>query len=104
MPFPSAAYRQWVKDFYQSNKLVREALWIAGRRVRLNDIHCPVLNVAALGDAIAPRATTSVIGQLVGSSDTEEILLKGGHVGTIVGRAASSALWPRLSDWLARHD
>ena len=32
-----------------------------GRPVRLADIHCPVLNIAASRDPIAPRPTTSVI-------------------------------------------
>ena len=38
------------------------------------------------------------------SPDAEEIVLNGGHVGIVVGRAARTALWPRVTDWLARHD
>jgi polyhydroxyalkanoate synthase len=104
VPFPSAAYRQWIKEFYQSNKLAQGSLSIDGRRVRLSDIQCPLLNVAATADTIAPRPTTSAITRLVSSTDTEEIVLKGGHVGIVVGRAASTALWPRVADWLQRHD
>jgi polyhydroxyalkanoate synthase subunit PhaC len=104
VPFPSAAYRHWIKDFYQDNKLVRGVLEMDGRRVRLSHIGCPVLNVAATADAIAPRPTTSAIVRLVGSTDVEELVLKGGHVGVIVGRAARTSLWPRVVDWLERHD
>lgn len=104
VPFPSAAYRQWIKEFYQGNKLARGALEMDGRRVRLKDIRCPLLNVAASADTIAPRTTTSAILRLAGSRDREELVLKGGHVGTIVGRAASAELWPRVADWLVRHD
>jgi polyhydroxyalkanoate synthase len=104
VPFASAAYRQWIKDFYQSNKLALGTLVIDGRPVRLGDIHCPLLNVAASADAIAPRSTTSAVARLVGSTDTEEIVLRGGHVGIVVGRAASTALWPRVVEWLERHD
>jgi polyhydroxyalkanoate synthase subunit PhaC len=60
--------------------------------------------VAAEGDEIAPRSTTSAITHLASSVDTEEIVLKGGHVGVVVGRAARTALWPRVTDWLSRHD
>jgi polyhydroxyalkanoate synthase len=104
VPFPSAAYRQWITQFYQANQLARGTLHIAGRRVRLAHIRCPLLNVAAAADPIAPRPTTSAIVRLVGSPDTEELVLAGGHVGIVVGRAASSTLWPSVADWLDRHD
>jgi hypothetical protein len=38
---------------------------------------------------------------LTSSPDTEEIVLQGGHVGVVVGRAARTALWPKVTDWLA---
>jgi polyhydroxyalkanoate synthase len=104
VPFPSAAYRQWITDFYQDNKLVRGLFVVDGRRVRLDTISCPVLNVAASADEIAPRPTTRAITSLVRSSDTEEIILQGGHVGIVVGRAARTTLWPRVTEWLGRHD
>jgi polyhydroxyalkanoate synthase len=104
VPFAGAAYRQWIADFYQDNKLVKGQLVIDGRRVCLRDIRCPVLNVAASADAIAPRPTTRAIVNLVGSKDVEEIVLEGGHVGIVVGRAASRQLWPRVTGWLAAHD
>lgn len=104
VPFPSAAYRQWIRDFYQANKLARGQLSIEGRPVCLEAIHCPVLNVAASADAIAPRTTTSAILRLVSSRDTQELVLVGGHVGTIVGRTARTQLWPRVADWLAHRD
>jgi polyhydroxyalkanoate synthase len=104
VPFPSAAYRQWITDCYQDNKLARGRLQIDGRPVRLENIRCPLLNVAAAGDEIAPRPTTRAIMHLTGSVDAEEIVLQGGHVGVVVGRAARTALWPRVSDWLTRHD
>ncbi len=101
VPFPSAAYRQWITEFYQDNKLARGRLHIDGRPVRLADIRCPLLNVAAAEDEIAPRSTTSAIMCLTSSVDAQEIILKGGHVGVVVGRAARTALWPQVTDWLA---
>ena len=104
VPFPSAAYRQWITEFYQGNKLVKGRLEVGGRRVRLENIRCPLLNVAAAADQIAPRPTTSAIVRRVASADTEELVLAGGHVGIVVGRAASANLWPGVADWLDRHD
>jgi polyhydroxyalkanoate synthase len=75
-----------------------------GRPVRLATIRCPVLNIAATRDQIAPRTTTSAITNLVGSDDAGELTIEGRHVGIVVGRTASRDLWPRVGEWLAAHD
>jgi polyhydroxyalkanoate synthase len=103
-PFPRAAYYQWITEFYQDNKLVRDRLEMDGRPVRLSAIHAPVLNVAATSDTIAPRPTTRAVLGKVSSADRQELLVKGGHVGIVVGRTAKHDLWPKVGRWLARHD
>ena len=75
-----------------------------GRPVRLADIRCPVLNIAASRDQIAPRPTTSIVTDRVGSADASEFLVDGGHVGIVVGRTASKNLWPKVGAWLSAHD
>ena len=67
VPFAGAAFHQWIVEFYQENRLATDTLEMDGRPVRLADIHCPVLNIAASRDPIAPRPTTSVITKRVGS-------------------------------------
>jgi polyhydroxyalkanoate synthase subunit PhaC len=104
VPFAAAAFRQWIVEFYQENRLARDMLDMDGRPVRLADIHCPVLNIAASRDLIAPRATTSIVTSRVGSDDASEILIEGGHVGIVVGRTASQNLWPKVGVWLSAHD
>jgi polyhydroxyalkanoate synthase len=104
VPFASAAFRQWIVEFYQENRLARDILEMDGQPVRLSAIRCPVLNIAASRDQIAPRATTSIVTGRVGSSDASEILIEGGHVGIVIGRSASQNLWPRVGAWLSAHD
>jgi polyhydroxyalkanoate synthase len=104
VPFAGAAFRQWIVEFYQENRLIKDKLEMDGRPVRLGNITCPVLNVAASRDPIAPRATTSVITHHVASKDATEIVIEGGHVGIVVGRTASRDLWPRIGSWLDAHD
>lgn len=104
VPFAGAAFRQWVTEFYQENRLTRDMLEMDGRPVRLSDIRCPVLNIAATRDQISPRTTTDVVTSRVGSSDASELVIEGGHVGIVVGRTASRGLWPRVGAWLADHD
>ncbi len=103
-PFPGAAYYQWITEFYQENRLFRGTFEVNGKRLHLSDIRLPLLNVAASADTIAPRATTAAIMDSVSSTDKEEFLLDGGHVGIVVGRSAKGNLWPKVADWLARHD
>jgi polyhydroxyalkanoate synthase len=103
-PFPGAAYYQWITEFYQENKLFKGTFQVNGKYANLSNIKVPLLNVAASADVIAPRATTGVILNCVSSVDKEEFLLDGGHVGIVVGRMAKGHLWPKVADWLARHD
>jgi tRNA-dihydrouridine synthase len=52
---------------------------------------------------VRPQAVLIVTGR-VGSEDASEILIEGGQVGIVVGRAASQNLWPRVGAWLSEHD
>ena len=104
VPFAGAAFRQWIVEFYQENRLALDRLEMDGRPVRLADIRCPVLNIAASRDQIAPRPTTSVVTDRVSSGDASEFLVDGGHVGIVVGRTASKNLWPKVGAWLSAHD
>jgi polyhydroxyalkanoate synthase len=104
VPFPAAAYHQWITEFYQSNKLLKGKLEMDGRKVLLSNIRCPVLNIVASSDIIAPRPTTSAVLKHVGSTDKQELIVKGGHVGIVVGRSAQTDLWPKVSSWLQAHD
>ena len=61
----------------------------------------PVLSVVAEHDHLAPRESTKELLDLVGATDKEEILLKGGHVSLIAGPNAVRRMWPRLERWLA---
>src|SRR5689334_13403245 len=98
---PGAFFRQWVRDFYQANKLYRGELRYGGRLSRLNSITCPLLAVGAAQDYIAPPACVRALVDAVGSTDKEYIQLPGGHISLIAGRGALHSCWPRVSGWLA---
>lgn len=98
--FPRGAFHQWIRDFYQDNRLVRGQLEIGGCRVDLAEIRCPVLNVAGTLDAVTPQSQTEATVRLVGSGDKEYLVLEAGHLGLVVGPSAKNELWPRLAEWL----
>jgi polyhydroxyalkanoate synthase len=99
--FPAEFFRQWVKDFYQDNRLVRGDLVFDGRPVKLGNIRCPILVVGAKEDYIAPPDCVRALVDAVSSVDKEYTELPGGHISLIAGRGAAVHCWPRVSGWLA---
>ncbi|MGH7398009.1 MAG: alpha/beta fold hydrolase, partial [Candidatus Rokuibacteriota bacterium] len=100
-PFPGEFFRQWVRDFYQQNKLIKGELVMGGRRVDLREIRCPVLAVGAKEDNIAPPASVKPLIDAVSTRDKEYVELPGGHISLIAGRGASTHCWPKVASWLA---
>jgi len=98
--FPGEFFRQWVRDFYQDNKLYRDELIMGGRPVRLERITCPVFVVGAKEDYIAPPACVRALIDKVGSREREYVELPGGHTSIIAGRGAAVHCWPKVSAWL----
>jgi polyhydroxyalkanoate synthase len=101
LPFPGEFFRQWVRDFYQQNKLIKGELVMGGRRVDLREIRCPVLAVGAKEDNIAPPACVKPLIDAVSTRDKEYLELPGGHISLIAGRGASVHCWPKVASWLA---
>jgi polyhydroxyalkanoate synthase len=100
-PFPGEFFRQWVKWFYQDNRLINGELVLDGKKARLSTIACPVLAIGARRDDIAPVGAVKPLVSAVSSTDTTYHELPGGHISLVAGRAAFKDCWPTVSDWLA---
>jgi polyhydroxyalkanoate synthase len=98
---PGEAAKQWLKELYQENKLVKGEFQLAGRRIDLRKIKMPVLNVYAKDDHIVPPATSQALKGCVGTKDYTELGLHGGHVGVFVGGKSQKLLGSGIADWLA---
>ena len=101
---PGEVARQWLRDLYKDNKLIKNELVLGGRTVDLRNITMPVLNVYAEGDVIIPNASTRGIGPKLGTADYTELGVPGGHVGTFVGGKAQRVLAPGIIGWLTAHN
>lgn len=97
-------FRQFMKDLYQQNKLVKGELVIKGQRVNLKNITCPLLNIYATEDHLVPPASTIPLNDLVGSKDKTLYSFKGGHIGVFVGSKSQNELAPAVIDWLKKYD
>jgi polyhydroxyalkanoate synthase len=82
------------------NKLMRGVMTVGGKPVNTQAITCPVLNVSAQHDHIAPYDSTKAVLSIVGSEDKEDVVMKGGHVSLVAGQNAVNRLWPKVADWL----
>ena len=100
---PGEVLRQWFKDLYQDNKLIKNELVLGGRKVDLRNITMPVLNIYATGDTIIPVACSKGVGAHFGTDDYTEVAVPGGHIGTFVGGKAQKILPPALSNWFKAH-
>ncbi|HEY8572904.1 PHA/PHB synthase family protein [Phenylobacterium sp.] len=101
LPLAGEYFRQIVKELFFANKLYTGELEIGGRRVDVGAIKVPFLHAIAEHDHIAPFEATRELIERVGSTDKEQLVLKGGHVSLIAGPNAVRRLWPRLDAWLA---
>jgi len=96
----AAALAQYVRWFYQENRLVRDTLCIGGRAVSLSRIRQPLLNLYALEDHIVPASASRVLGEYIGSRDYADCGIATGHIGMYVSQAARVEIPARIIEWL----
>jgi poly[(R)-3-hydroxyalkanoate] polymerase subunit PhaC len=96
------AFRQFIKDFYQGNKLVNGGLKIGDRDVDLGNVTMPVLNIFAEQDHLVPPSASRVLADHVGTDDYTQLAFKGGHIGIYVSGRAQREVPPAIHGWLAK--
>jgi polyhydroxyalkanoate synthase subunit PhaC len=96
----AAANCQFVQWFYQQNSLVRGTVELRGRRVQLERIRQPVLNIYATQDHIVPPSAAVALRRYIGSRDYTEAAVDTGHIGIYVSRRAQEYVPARIAGWL----
>ena len=96
-------FRQFVKDFFQQNKLIKGEVQLGEDVVDLRNITMPVLNVFAEQDHLVPPDASRVLKQYVGSKDYSELSFPGGHIGIYVSGRAQKTIPPQIGEWLNAH-
>lgn len=95
--------RQFVKDIYQANKLVKGGLKVGNNEVNLKKITVPLLNIYAAYDHIVPPSSSIVLNDLVGSKIKHLFKLETGHIGVFVGSKAQTELAAGMMQWLKKY-
>ena len=97
---PGETLRQFLKDFYQDNKLVKGEFKLGGRTVKLKNITMPVLNIYAEFDTLVPPASSKPLLKHVGSKDVQELTYPVGHIGMFVSGKTQKTLAPKIAEWI----
>jgi polyhydroxyalkanoate synthase len=97
------AFRQFAKDFYQCNALIRGEVMLGGRRVDLGNVSMPVLNVYATEDHLVPPPASLALERYVTSRDYTTLAFRGGHIGIYVSARAMREVPPAIGKWLREH-
>lgn len=103
IPFPGEAYRQWIGEFYQENKLINDELVIRGQKVELSQITANLLNIAGKHDNIASPNQVEPLNDKVSSKNKTFHLTDTGHVSVVIGRRAINGTYPLVNEWLTKN-
>lgn len=95
-----AMYKKYIKDFFQENKLIKGNFELGGKKVDLENMKVPFLNVYATEDNIIPNKSTTAIMDHLGTKDKELYAFPGGHIGVFVGAKSQKELAPAVAKWV----
>ena len=96
-----AAFREFVLWFYQENRLVKNRLEIAGRKIDLRALRLPMLNLIGRRDHLVPPGASAALERLVGSEDCTTLEFDLGHIGMYVSARAQREVPAAIAQWLA---
>ena len=94
------AFRQFTKQFYQQNGLIKGEIMIGECNVDLENITMPVLNIFAADDHLVPPASSKALERYVGTKDYTALEFPGGHIGIYVSSKAQKMIPPAVAEWL----
>lgn len=94
------AYRQFMKDFYQENKLIKGEVTLGDKRVDLGNLRMPILNIYADKDHLVPPSSSLALEKYISSQDYTVRSFPVGHIGMYVSGKVQRDLPPTIADWL----
>jgi len=93
-------FRQFMKDCYQKNLLIKNEMMLNGKKINLKNITMPLLNVMAEFDHLVPIDSSKPLSNAVSSSDKETLVFPTGHIGIFVGSKSQKEVCPKIAAWL----
>jgi polyhydroxyalkanoate synthase len=98
------ALTQFVRWFYQENRLIKGSVMLKGKAVDLRRVVQPVLNIYAVRDHVVPVAASAVLQQYIRSGDYTGRALDTGHVGVHISSNPQRNVRAQIASWLQERD
>lgn len=92
---PGKAFHEYLQLTFNEEAFKQGQIQLGSRVSDLTQINCPVISVAAQHDWIIPASAVDTCKQVLPNAQHSSYILKGGHIGLVVGRQASQ-FW----EWL----
>jgi len=99
-PIPGETFRQWIKDIYQKNLLVKNQLKLGNKVVDLRRLDMPVLTVVAEDDHLVSPECSVPLNYTVSSEDKELKVYPTGHIGLLASEFSQEHIIPEVASWL----
>ena len=93
------AYREFLEDIYQENRLYENELQLGDRHVDLDNIEMPVLQIVGEYDHLIPPEASRPFNDAIPSDDTRILEAATGHIGLSVSGSSHEDLWPEVAEW-----
>ncbi len=100
IPYPGSAFKQFVSEFIENDRLKKKKLSIGGKLVDPARITNSVLVVAGTTDIIAPADSVSPLLQMISSKDKQVLEVPLGHIGMVAGGQSPDLVWKPVTEWL----
>jgi polyhydroxyalkanoate synthase subunit PhaC len=98
------AFRQFVRWFFQENRLMNGTVTIGGQHVDLQRITQPILNVYGKLDHLVPPSASVPLEHLTGSRDYSALPFNVGHIGMYVSARSQKELPQAIAHWLSKRN
>ncbi|WP_027853651.1 class III poly(R)-hydroxyalkanoic acid synthase subunit PhaC [Marinobacterium litorale] len=98
------AFRNFIRQFFHENRLVNGTVLIGQKRVDLNQIQQPILNILGRHDHLVPPSSSRALEHATASSDYRELSVSAGHIGVFVSSKALKQVPLTIHDWLQERD
>ncbi len=98
--WPGPALRNFIDEVMAMNRLTSGGFVVNGRIVTLGDITCPVLCFVGLTDDLAYPAAVRAIHRAASGTTVQEVGIRAGHFGLVVGSRAFGVTWPTVISWV----
>ncbi len=95
-----ATIKEFFNEMYHNNALVEGTYELAGKKVDLKNVTCPVLVILGQRDNQVPPNATRPIVDVIGSKDKELCEFKTGHIGIFVSGRSQREVAPKINEFL----